>query len=295
MDGPSLSVVICTLDRAELLRGCLDALAGEVPANGTVEVIVVDNGSTDHTPAVAAAHPFAALVHEPVRGLARARNRGLAASHGDVVAYLDDDARTVPGWAAALLDARRTWPEAAVFGGPVRLEWAAARPRWLIPSLEPWFSAVDHGRTTRPLAEQEHLVGANLAVVRERAAAVGGFATTLGRVGPSLASNEELDLVRRLRAAGGGVVWVPGAAVRHLVGRERMTRRWLLRRGWAQGRSDRVAAALEGAAPGVDVRSAVGALARGWRHAARRVRRDVASGAVVHELVRRARVLGRAL
>ena len=60
MADPVLSVVICTLDRAELLRGCLAAVMDDVPSDGSVEVLVVDNGSTDHTRAVVASFAHAA-------------------------------------------------------------------------------------------------------------------------------------------------------------------------------------------------------------------------------------------
>jgi hypothetical protein len=289
MADPALSVVVCTLDRAELLRGCLDALEAEQAEDGSVEVIVVDNGSTDETPAVVGAHAGIRYVLEPWRGLARARNTGLAAARGALVAFVDDDARPDAGWAGALLIAHDRWPTAVALGGPVRLEWGAPRPAWLVAELAGWFSAIDHGPDARLLAPHEQLVGTNMAVARERALAIGGFATELGRVGASLASEEELHLLRRLRSDG-AVAWAPGAAVRHLVPADRMTRRWLLRRAWAQGRSDTVAARLDGVPAPRDRRSAVRAATRGWRTAAREIRgAEVPSGQVVRELVRRAR------
>lgn len=296
MDEPRLSVVICTLDRAALLDGCLTAVAHACPDDGSVEVIVVDNGSTDHTAAVVDGHRGVVRVVEPTRGLARARNAGLAAARGSTVVFLDDDARPEPGWAAALLEAIARWPEAVALGGPVRLEWCAPPPRWLVPSLARWFSAVDHGPSPRVLAPDEHLVGANLAVARQPAIGVGGFATELGRVGSSLASEEEVDLLRRLCAGGGTVGWAPGAVVRHLVPAERMTRRWLLRRALAQGRCDTIAARLRGDDAGGDLRLAARALTRGWGDTVRELRSaDVPSGAAVRDLVRRARRLGQSL
>ena len=290
MPAVHLSVVICTLDRARLLDGCLGAVETACPTDGSVEVIVVDNGSTDGTPAVVAAHRGVTRVVEPERGLARARNTGLAVAEGQLVAFLDDDARPDGGWAAALMTARQRWPAAAAIGGPVRLEWGARPPPWLVPELGVWFSAIDHGTAPRLLTPDERLVGANLAVVREQARAIGGFAPELGRVGSSLASEEEIHLLRRLRSAGGDVAWEPAAGVRHLIPRERMTRWWLIRRAWAQGRSDAVATRLDGAPARHDRRKAVGALTRGWRTSTRQIRAaDVPSGEVVRELMRRIR------
>jgi hypothetical protein len=256
----------------------------------------VDNGSTDATPAVVASHDGVRYVFEPRRGLARARNAGLAAAAAGMVAVLDDDARPAPGWSGALLHASERWSSAVAIGGPVVLEWGAVRPRWLVPALTRWFSAVDHGPTQRLLEPHEHPVGANLAVARDPAMAVGGFAPELGRVGTSLASEEEVDLLRRLRATGGEVAWEPAAAVRHLVPPERMTRRWILRRAWAQGRSDTTAARLAGTPSRRDGRLALHALVRGWPTAVRTIRAaEVSSGAITQEIVRRARRLARAL
>ncbi|MGQ0830930.1 MAG: glycosyltransferase family 2 protein [Microthrixaceae bacterium] len=291
-----LSVVVCTLDRAELLDGCLRAVLADRPRDGSVEVVVVDNGSTDDTPAVVASHDGVRYVIEPRRGLARARNAGLAAAAAGMVAFLDDDARSMPGWTAALLHARERWPTAVAIGGPVVLEWGAPRPAWLVPALTRWFSAVDHGPAARLLDPNEQPVGANLTVARDPALAVGGFAPELGRMGASLASEEEVDLLRRLRATGGEVAWEPAAAVRHLVPPERMTRRWIVRRAWAQGRSDRTAARLAGELSRRDVRLALRALVRGWPSAVRMIRSaEVRSGAITQEVVRRARRLARAL
>lgn len=296
MSDIKLSVVVCTLDRASLLEGCLEALIAERPNDGSVEIIVVDNGSSDRTPAVVAACPAVAHIVEPERGLAHARNTGLEVSSAELVAFVDDDARPEPGWAAGVLAARSRWPSGAALGGPVLLEWGGARPSWVVPDLHRWFSAIDHGPVARLLGPDEALVGANMAVARDQALAVGAFAPELGRMGASLLSGEEVDLLRRLREAGGEIGWEPAAAVRHLVLPERMTRRWLLRRAWAQGRTDSAAARLGGGAVPRGARPALRALARGWPTAAREIRAaDSPSGAAMREMTRRARRLAQAL
>jgi glucosyl-dolichyl phosphate glucuronosyltransferase len=283
-----LSVVICTRNRRELLGACLQAVAREQRASGEFEVVVVDNGSTDDTAELLASAPSVITRSEPVVGLSRARNTGLAAATGTVVAFLDDDAQPEPGWADALADAPTRFPGATAFGGPVELTWPAPRPAWLGAPLERWYSAIDLGPTPRLLEPHERPVGTNLAVVREAALAVGGFATGL--------SEEDVQLVTRLLAAGGAVGWVPGARVRHLVGAARMHRRWLLRRAWAQGRSDAIVERLEGRADAsAERRDAARALVGGWRHAAETVRdAPVRQTALLADVVRRTRVVGRA-
>jgi glycosyltransferase involved in cell wall biosynthesis len=289
----TITVAVCTLDRASVLAGCLDALDVQSPRPPGIDVLVVDNGSTDDTAAVVAAHASARRVVEPVRGLSHARNAALREARSDLVAFLDDDARPEPGWADALVAAADRWPGAGAIGGPVVLEWLAPRPAWLGPELERWYSGRDLGAAARVLGEGEHPVGANLAVRRGAASDVGGFDPELGRVGASLGSEEEIDLLRRLRSAGWDVGWEPAASVRHLVEPERMRVRWLVRRAWAQGRSDAVVAARQAEPPSRRTRSSV--LLRGWPSAIREVvAADHRRSAVVREVMRRCRKIASA-
>jgi glycosyltransferase involved in cell wall biosynthesis len=111
--APSYSVVIPARDAERALGAVLDALAAQVPA--PLEVIVVDDGSTDATAAIARA--AGALVVEPERGSGSAggaRNRGWEATSGDVVVFLDADAVPSPSWGAGVARAAEEFPGALV-------------------------------------------------------------------------------------------------------------------------------------------------------------------------------------
>uniref|UniRef100_UPI00286E8B15 glycosyltransferase family 2 protein n=1 Tax=Sandarakinorhabdus sp. TaxID=1916663 RepID=UPI00286E8B15 len=91
----TISLIICTRNRAGPLGRCLAAVAGIVH-DGDWELVIVDNGSTDATAAVVA--DFAAQagfrvvqVHQPVPGLSNARNAGVAAATGELILFTDDD------------------------------------------------------------------------------------------------------------------------------------------------------------------------------------------------------------
>ena len=99
-----LSVVISSLNGAAGVDRCLRALAAQ-PNRSRLEIIVVDDGSADATAAVARAHGVTVISHPRNLGLAAARNTGVSAATGDIIAFLDDDCEPEPGWAEHLLAA----------------------------------------------------------------------------------------------------------------------------------------------------------------------------------------------
>jgi predicted nucleotidyltransferase len=117
----AVTVVVITRNRAEQLRRCLAALAGQIRPPD--ELLIVDNGSTDHTREVVASYPGVPrprYLHEAAVGYGRARNAGVAAATGDVVAFIDDDAVATPGWLATLVRPFARDPEIAIVGGSIR-------------------------------------------------------------------------------------------------------------------------------------------------------------------------------
>jgi glycosyltransferase involved in cell wall biosynthesis len=100
--SPSLSVVICSLNGAEGVDGCLCALRAQT-IRQSLEVIVVDDGSTDSTSQVARAHGVIVVRHGSCRGISAARNSGIMMASAPIVAFLDDDCEPEPRWAEQLI------------------------------------------------------------------------------------------------------------------------------------------------------------------------------------------------
>jgi GT2 family glycosyltransferase len=253
-----------------MLVGSLASLDDQTAPAGAYDIVVVDNGSTDGTAGFLArwategdrrqVRPVRRVVTEPVAGLSRARNAGIAAAGGDIVLFLDDDALAPRGWIDAHLGVYCNSPATAAAGGPVMLTWPEGRPAWLTPRLEHWFSALDHGDRAGPFPQDHGPYGTNMSLRRDVLAEVGGFAEQLGRRRGSLLSSEEAELWRRLWAAGHEITYDPATLLLHRVAAARISRRWLLRRGWGQGRSNARLRVLTGE---VAARGQVGAACRG--------------------------------
>jgi glucosyl-dolichyl phosphate glucuronosyltransferase len=236
------TIAVCTRDRATVLPQCLASLDGQLAEPDQVEVLVVDNGSTDGTADLLRRWQDEGdgrrVVGEPRVGLSRARNAALAASDRDVVLFLDDDALAPPTWARAHLAAYAAAPDVGSVGGPVGVVWPAGQPEWISPSVMWVYSALDLGDEAGPFPTEHGPYGTNMSVRRAAALAVGGYDPRLGRQGAKLLSSEEPDLTRRLRDAGWAIRYEPEAGLVQQVLPERLGKRWLMRRGWAQGISN---------------------------------------------------------
>lgn len=244
MPAPEATVVVPTYSRPAGLARLLVALRGQVDAPGRWNVVVVNNSPSSDAQAVCGLPAFASLdlrvVDETTAGAGAARNRGIEESDGRVVAFLDDDVVPDERWLGTIV--RRVTDDVAGAGGPVVLDPTVAIPRWIGDGLRSYLAAHDLGdRQPRPLRDSEFVLSANAAFRREVLIEVGGFDTRLGpRPGGAL-FNDDVDLVARVRAAG-EVWWEPGACVVHDVPAERLKPGYLLRRQFAQGRSDALTA-----------------------------------------------------
>src|SRR3954468_20817376 len=129
MDAPVVSVVLPTHGRAGYLGVALDSLAAQ-DLQEPWELLVVDDGSSDGTAELLAERGTPTLRFDPPRGLNAARNAGVRATSGELIAFTDDDVRVPPGWLRALVAGARRHPGADAFGGPIpaRLQGPAPAP-----------------------------------------------------------------------------------------------------------------------------------------------------------------------
>ena len=221
-----LSVVICSLNGAAGVDRCLRALAAQKDVE--LQIIVVDDGSTDDTSAVAREHSATVVRHETNRGLSAARNTGIRAATADIVAFLDDDCEPQPEWARELLDAYENdvigvggpiipdGPESFMLGFLQRnnpllpLEMNLAHSEKLLYRLYLYVLRQWAPQQRQDMREVYTLVGANMSFVRNVIAEVS--ADERFRFG-----GDELDICLRLRRRfpAGRLVVTPNAIVRH--------------------------------------------------------------------------------
>ena len=184
---PRFSVVIPALDEELYLLDCLASLAEQDFAGG-VEVIVVDNNSTDRTASIAR-RSGAIVVHEPTPGVCAARQRGSEIARGEIIVSTDADTTFDRGWLSRIDRQLSEHPSSVAVGGPCLFTndspwWAAIYPRLLFGLV-----ALVHRLTGHVF----YVTATNIAF---RKSAWPGYDTRMTQGG------DELDLLRRLRKRG---------------------------------------------------------------------------------------------
>ncbi len=199
-DLPFISVVVCSYNGARTIRECLEGLVKlEYPH---YEVIVVNDGSTDLTAEIA--HEYdVRLISIPQSGLSHARNVGMQAARGEIVAYIDDDAYPDPHWLTYLTHTFRQTSDVGV-GGPNLpppgdgmvaecIANAPGNPSHILLSDQ----------------EAEHIPGCNMAFRKACLEAIGGFDHQFRTAG------DDVDICWRLQQQGWTIGFHPTALVWH--------------------------------------------------------------------------------
>jgi len=246
------SAIVCAYSEARWddLRAALASVAAQDPPPSEVVLVV------DHNPALLerareAFRDVSVVPNVQERGLSGARNTGIRNSTGEVVAFLDDDARAEPGWLGALLDALSD-PRVIGAGGLVLPEWRSGRPPWFPDELL-WVVGCSYRGLPTSARPVRNPIGASMAFRREAFTTAGEFASGIGRLAALPLGCEETELAIRVRQANPGslVMYVPRAIVRHVVTAERTTWRYLVRRCFAEGLSKALVTEEVGSADGL--------------------------------------------
>jgi glucosyl-dolichyl phosphate glucuronosyltransferase len=237
MPPSKISVVLPTYNRAATLRGALDALRRQRLPEGSLEIVVVDNNSTDDTAAILAAvdDPRVRAVSEPRQGLSYARNAGIAVATGDILAFTDDDVEVGERWTATIVETLDADASVDGVGGRVIPRWDGAPPVWLTRAHWGPLALQDHGDRPRLFDSSQPigLIGANVAFRRSALLRVGPFAPHVQRVRDGIGSTEDHELLSRLYAGGGRMLYRPDLVVTARVQADRCDRAY--HRRWHEG------------------------------------------------------------
>ena len=171
MTQTSVSVIVPVLNGEQTIGRLIHALLAQRPPGGTVDLIVVDNGSSDRTRSILASFPEGSLtvLEEPKRGPSAARNRGLAAAHGELIALLDADCVPTRSWLRELV-APFADPDVVIVAGGL----ASYPPKTAAQRFAAQYGLNDATRAVTaspmPFANTR-----NMCVRRDAAVAVGGW------------------------------------------------------------------------------------------------------------------------
>ena len=228
---PDISLIVCTYNRAKSLQDTLRALAAQEAHEGlSLELVVVDNHSTDETRQVVMAAAQASrwpvrYLFEDRLGKSHALNHGVLEAQAPWLVFTDDDVIPEPSWAQALHDAGSAHQVDCV-GGRILPLWSKQPPAWLVGQqrLLESLALLDGG--PEPVMDGIHtayrIYGANMALRKAVFDEVGLFRTDLGPMGLRPRHGEETEMLIRAHHAGKLILYTPHAVVRHKVPAERM-------------------------------------------------------------------------
>lgn len=295
-----ISLIIATRNRAEILRRTLEDFCALRDPGVPWELLIVDNGSSDHTRSVVESFgerlPIRYL-YEGKPGKVNALNLGIPQAQYDLILMTDDDITPCEEWLCAYAEAATLHPECSFFGGDIYGDASGAvLPRWARqPDGKPLDWLVWNVTINPTSSDSWGFVGGNVAYRRVLFSKYGLFPTYLGHVDGKVAGGEEPWFQSRLRAGGERPWYVPGAWVRHRLRQDEFTIRHWLRRAWHTcAASARVSydqgASRSGMARAIvqDARSAASFIAQMIKAL---FRRD--QGGIVHRAAQLSCVLGR--
>jgi len=236
-----LSVIVCTHNRAYAIRPCLDSIAASLSAAAPLEaeIVVVDNASKDDTSGVVSRWAESSrfplrLVLEPKKGLASARNCGLRAAQGELLALIDDDCRLSETFVRDALRHDEGDTEPVLRGGRVELGDPSDLPITIRTSRDParWNRRMGSARRQ---SMGNCIVGCNMTLRRTVAARIGPFDERFSS--DVISCGEDTDYVFRAYLAGITIEYVPDMVIFHHHGRklpaegEDLLRNYMIGRG----------------------------------------------------------------
>lgn len=246
------SVIVCayTEKRWDDLQEAVGSLRAQtLPAD---EIIL----SIDHNPALfecakATFTDLTVVENSEMRGLSGARNSGIAAARGEIIAFMDEDAIASPEW-IQWLNQGFSSPDVMGVGGAILPMWMSSQPIWF-PDEFNWVVGCTYRGMPEITSPVRNLIGCNMAFRAEIFHQIGGFRSEIGRIGTYPAGCEETELCIRARQfqTDGKFIYEPRAYVNHRVPETRTTWNYFTQRCYAEGLSKALVSQMVGARDGL--------------------------------------------
>jgi glycosyltransferase involved in cell wall biosynthesis len=242
-----ISIVICayTMDRWNTLVAAVRSCEEQTLKPDEV-IVVIDYNDELRLRAAKEFEGVYVVANESTKGVSGARNTGVAASSGDIVAFLDDDAYADSDWLEQLT-LPMTNPDVAGAGGWILPHWPATPPAWF-PETFLWILGCSYAGLPETNFPIRNPIGASMAIHRRVFTTVGGFTEGIGRIGVTPLGCEETELCIRYTAAfpGQKFVMARDAVVHQWVPVSRLTWHYFWTRCWAEGLSKAAVSFLVG-------------------------------------------------
>lgn len=216
-----LSIIVCSYNNYNSLLRTLSDIENCYLHDSKVELILVNNNSSDNTKNLADWSPRSKNISYKyilveAQGLSYARNAGVQKSRSRYLLFTDDDASIPPNWISEYLLAISKFSPDCLFS-KIHVNWGGhGKPWWYLDEYRPFFVDLDYGESIILVKDFDHeFFGKNFCVKKDIIESLGGFDTTLGRVGGKLIAGEETLLYWKMIDRGLDVMYFPSAPVMH--------------------------------------------------------------------------------
>jgi glycosyltransferase involved in cell wall biosynthesis len=242
-----LSIIICTYNREKYLYNVLKSLAENDFPCSEYEIVLVNNNSTDNTenecqrfqqgfPQV----DFRYFLEEN-QGLSHARNRGIAESKGEILVYVDDDAKVNAEYLKTIANFFNEKPNAMAAGGPIIPLYETAEPQWMSHFTKELITGYKYeGEKIIEFKNGKYPGGGNAAYRKNVFEIVGPYNPELGRKGDSLIGAEEKDIFDKMRSQNMKFYYLPNMILYHIIPESKLTSDYFNRLTYSIGKSERM-------------------------------------------------------
>jgi glycosyltransferase involved in cell wall biosynthesis len=242
-----ISVVLCTYNREKYLPYVLDSIIKQTLDTSKFEVILINNNSPGNTKEIAENFKINfpeidfLYFEEYAQGLSFARNLGIKKAKYELITFIDDDAFLKEDFLEKTIKAFYYSNKIIAIGGKILLSYETIIPNWENKYLNSLLGYFNPSETSFNFDSSNYPRGSNMTFKRVIFSEIGGFNTSLGRIGSSLIGGEEKELFDRIyRLKKYEIKYIPDAIVFHTVPESRTTKEFIKKQALGTGVSERI-------------------------------------------------------